>query len=128
MKPGELRQAQVAIAAAKTKVELEQLRVKYLGRKSAVAEALSRVGQLPQGAEGQSLEEAVENAERLLKELMDMQADGLTVRKYATGRNETQVCVVTIDPAIAEKRQMVAVAEWAGDPKSSKHGRKWFVD
>src|ERR1700731_2111138 len=51
----------------------------------AVVERLKRekqdsmvwVGQLPQGAEGQSLEEAVENAERLLKELMDMQADGL---------------------------------------------------
>ena len=85
------------------------------------------VGQLPHGADGQSLEEAVENAETLLKELKDMQADGLTVRKYATGRNEHSVCVVTIDPAIAEKRKMIAVAEWAGDPKS-KSGRKWFVD
>ncbi len=79
----------------------------------AVVERLKRekqdsmvwVGQLPHGADGQSLEEAVENAERLLKELMDMQADGLTVRKYATGRNE-HFCVrwSRLTPAIAEKR------------------------
>jgi hypothetical protein len=102
----------------------------------AVVERLKRekqdsmvwVGQLPHGAEGQSLEQAVENAEMLLRDLKGMQADGLTVRKYATGRNDTGVCVVTIDPAVAEKRKMVAVAEWAGDPKSSKHSRKWFVD
>jgi hypothetical protein len=101
----------------------------------AVVERLKRekqdsmiwVGQLPHGADGQSLEEAVANAETLLKELKEMQADGLTVRKYATARNEHSVCVVTIDPAIAEKRNMMAVAEWAGDPKS-KSSRKWFVD
>jgi len=102
----------------------------------AVVERLKRekqdsmiwVGQLPHGADGQSLAEAVANVETLLKELKDMQADGLTVRKYATGRNETYVCVVTIDPAIAEKRKMMAVAEWAGDPKATKYSRKWFVD
>ncbi len=88
----ELRaQAQEAIAAAQTSEALEELRVRYLGRKAELPQLLRGVAQLPPEQRG-AVGRAANQARKALEEQLQARATQL-----ATGELETQLREDTVD-------------------------------
>jgi len=87
---GSLRQeAEAAIAAAESTAELEELRVRYLGRKSELTTTLRSIGSLPpeeRGPVGKAANEVRAALERLLEERTDALGAGELDRRLAEDR------------------------------------------
>ena len=60
----QLRKAEAAIGAAGSAPELEELRVRYLGRKSELTQALRSIGELPPSSAARSASRPTRCAQR----------------------------------------------------------------
>ncbi|HYY22059.1 MAG TPA: phenylalanine--tRNA ligase subunit alpha, partial [Thermoleophilaceae bacterium] len=65
------REAEAAIAAAETATELEELRVRYLGRRSQLTQVLRSIGELPPERRGPVGREANELRRALERQLAE---------------------------------------------------------